>query len=150
MKLNMDQMVSLGNHLLGFVAALLLSWGVAGDLVDLATGVFATIITVSVSIWMNADNAFDAVQSVMRKCLMMVGVFAAGRGWVSAETGTMLVGTIMGLLPVAWSMLFYRDAPGPNFPGTTVVGGAKPLELKEADVINLPVTSVPRDGKLLP
>lgn len=125
---NIDQVMSLGNHAVGILAAVMLSFGIAGDVADLATGVFLAVFSFAVGIWMNGDNVLDALQSTMRKALTMVLAFAAARGWLSAEYTEAILNTVATVLPIVWSMLFYRSAPGPNFPGTTVVdnkgGGA--------------------------
>lgn len=122
---NMDQVISLGNYLLAFVASYLLAQGVDNNLVSLAQGIFASVMTLAIGVWMNGDNLWDALQSVMRKTIAMVGAFAVARGWLNAETAAMVTGAIMSALPVIWAMLFYSDKPGPNFPGTTIVDPVK-------------------------
>lgn len=121
---NIDQVMSLGNHAVGILAAVMLSFGVAGDVSDLATGVFLAVFSFVVGIWMNGDNVLDALQSTMRKALAMVLAFAAARGWLSAEYTEAILNTVGTIIPIVWSLLFYRSAPGPNFPGTTIVDKA--------------------------
>lgn len=125
--INIDQVMSFGNHLVGILAAIMLSFGVSGDIANLATGVFLAAFSFAVGVWMNGDNALDALQSAMRKALAMVLAFSASRGWLSAEYTPAILNTVATILPIVWSMLFYRNAPGPNFPGTTIVD-PKPKE----------------------
>lgn len=118
---NIDQVMSLGNHAVGVLAAVLMAWGIGTDITNLVTGVFLAGFSFAVGVWMNGDNLFDAIQSVMRKVLAMVLAFAAMRGWIREDWFPAITTTVATVLPIIWSMLFYGDKPGPNFPGTTVV-----------------------------
>ena len=122
---NIDQVMSLGNHAVGVLAAVLMAWGIGTDITNLVTGVFLAAFSFAVGVWMNGDNLFDSVQSIMRKVLAMVLAFAAVRGWIREDWIPAITTTLATSLPIIWSMLFYRDAPGPNFPGTTIVDPAK-------------------------
>ena len=151
MKLNGDQMLSLGNYLLAGLGALLMHWGVQGDELNLAQGLFAIVMSIGLGVWMNAGNTYDIVMSVARRTLMILGVYGVAKGWVSQDTALTIVNAVIGFLPVALSMWFYRDAPGPNLAGTTVVDAPiKTLDLKASDIIGTATTITPRDGKALP
>lgn len=122
---NIDQVMSFGNHLVGILAAMLMAWGIGQDVTNLVTGVFLAMFSLAVGVWMNGDNLFDAVASIMRKVLAMVLAFAAARGWIQEDWIPAITTTAATTLPIIWSMLFYDNKPGPNFPGTTVVDPPK-------------------------
>lgn len=150
MKLNMngDQLLSLGNYALAALGALLMAWGVAGDELKLAQGTFAALASLAVAIWMNVGNLYDLILSVGRRLVMIVFAYATAKGWLTESVAATAVNFAGMILPVLLSQWFYRDKPGPNLPGTTIIDPPKALELTEADY---KVTGVAvRDGTPLP
>lgn len=135
LKLNGDQVLSLGNYALAGLGAALAGWGLGANETHLATGMFAIVMSFGIAIWMNGENLFDVVTSLMRRCLMVLGIFGVAKGWISETTAVTMVNSAMALLPVVWAMWFYRDEPGPNLPGTTIVDVPPATKLEDTQAI---------------
>lgn len=153
--INSDQILSLSNYVLGFIAALLMGWGVGVDDTKFAVGLLACVLSFGLAIWMNAASVHDALFSIGRRVVMMIGAFLVAKGWLTDTQAVQAVNLTLTVLPVFLSMWFYSDAPGPNLPGTTIVDPPlKPVTKEEIDgalvLQNEQPRPVLRDGPALP
>lgn len=120
--LNRDQAFSLLNHAIAIAGTLLATQGgLADDTQMLLVGIVATVGSLGLSVWFNIDNLADMATSSFRKLIMIGGTYATARGWIDAETMAKIAGPLMMGAMLVWSQFFYRDEPGPNLLGTTVV-----------------------------
>lgn len=122
---NSDQLFSLLRQILTALSAFAIAHGwYAEDVSQMILAGVPAAASFVWGLWANVDNAKDMVFSGMRNLLVAVGVFAAARGWITAETVQSLTGIMTAILSSVLSMWFYRNEPGPNLPGTTVVDPA--------------------------
>lgn len=120
--MNRDQAFSTLNHMIAIAGALLATnGGLAEDTQQLIIGFVAAAGSLGLSAWFNVDNLADVATSTFRKVIMLGGTYAVGHGWVSNSTMEILAGILLMGATYAWSMFFYRNEPGPNLPGTTIV-----------------------------
>lgn len=117
---NSDQVFSAVRQTLTVVGALLLAT-LPADLMLLILGLVPMAASVIWSIWRNADNWQDMLFSAMRQAVLIVGALAVGRGWITDQMFQLMSGTIVAFMSSALSFWFYRNAPGPILPGTTIV-----------------------------
>lgn len=121
-KLNRDQAFSLLNHLIGAAGSLLATSGAfADDTQMLIIGMLAGTGSLILSVWFNVENLADVATSTFRKLIMLGGTYAVARGAISQSAMEVLAGIMLQGATIAWALFFYRDAPGPNLIGTTVV-----------------------------
>lgn len=120
-KFNRDQAFSLTNHLIGIVGVFLATNGaLTDDMVQQIMGVLTSIASTGISVWFNSGNVLDQVTSATRKVLVAIGTYAAAKGWISGDQVAAWTGPILMAATIFWSQFFYRDAPGPDLPGTTI------------------------------
>lgn len=120
-KFNRDQVFSLTNHLIGIVGVFLATNGaLTDDMVQQIMGALTAIASTGISVWFNSGNVLDQVTSATRKVLVAIGTYAAAKGWVSGDQVAAWTGPILMAATIFWSQFFYRDAPGPDLPGTTI------------------------------
>ena len=120
-KFNRDQVFSLTNHLIGIVGVFLATNGaLTDDMVQQIMGVLTAIASTGISVWFNSGNVLDQVTSATRKVLVAIGTYAAAKGWVSGDQVAAWTGPILMAATIFWSQFFYRDAPGPDLPGTAI------------------------------
>lgn len=120
-KFNRDQAFSLTNHLIGIVGVFLATNGaITDDMVQQIMGVLTSIASTGISVWFNSGNVLDQVTSATRKVLVAIGTYAAAKGWISGDQVAAWTGPILMAATIFWSQFFYRDAPGPDLPGTTI------------------------------
>lgn len=121
-KMNRDQAFSLLNHAIGAAGMLLATSGAfALDTQQLIIGIMACVGSLALSAWFNVDNLADLATSTFRKLIMLGGTYAVAHGIVDKQTMSVIAGFILQVATLAWAMFFYRDAPGPNLAGTTIV-----------------------------
>lgn len=121
-KLNRDQAFSLLNHLIGAAGAVLATSGAfSEDTQMLIIGMLAGTGSLILSVWFNVENLADVATSTFRKLIMLGGTYAVAHGAISEHGMEIIAGVLLQGATLAWSMFFYRDAPGPNLLGTTVV-----------------------------
>lgn len=126
-RINSDQAFSFLNTAFTVLGTLLATNGaLSADLQQIIMGVVTTVATFGVAWWFNTGNLADQATSMLRKLLVVFGTYATARGWVTAEQVQSWTGPILTIGSLVWSWWFYRDAPGPNLPGTTIVGPAGP------------------------
>jgi hypothetical protein len=118
--LNSDQVFSVARQIMTVFGAVVLG-SLETNLQTLIIGVIPISISVIWSLWRNVDNGRDMVFSGMRQALLMVGAYAAARGWLSDQQVQYFAGAAFTLISSVMSFWFYRDAPGPLLPGTTIV-----------------------------
>lgn len=119
---NSDQVFSVVRQILTAAGALMLAV-LPPDLMNLTIGIVPIVASVTFSLWRNADNARDMLFSGIRQILLALGAFAAGKGWITNEMVQWISGMGFAAISSMLSMWFYRDAPGPLLPGTTIVDG---------------------------
>ena len=120
-KFNRDQVFSLTNHVIGIVGVMLATHGALSDaMVQQILGALTAVASTGISIWFNAGNVLDQVTSATRKVLVAIGTYAAAKGWVTGDQIAAWTGPILMAATILWSSFFYRDAPGPDLPGTTI------------------------------
>jgi hypothetical protein len=120
-KFNRDQVFSLTNHVIGIVGVMLATNGaLSDDMVQQILGALTAVASTGISIWFNAGNVLDQVTSATRKVLVAIGTYAAAKGWVTGDQIAAWTGPILMAATILWSSFFYRDAPGPDLPGTTI------------------------------
>ena len=120
-KFNRDQVLSLTNHVIGIVGVMLATNGaLSDDMVQQILGALTAVASTGISIWFNAGNVLDQVTSATRKVLVAIGTYAAAKGWVTGDQIAAWTGPILMAATILWSSFFYRDAPGPDLPGTTI------------------------------
>lgn len=120
-KFNRDQVFSLTNHMIGIVGVFLATNGaLSDDMILQVLGALTAIASTGISVWFNAGNVLDQVTSATRKVLVAIGTYAAAKGWVSGDQVAAWTGPILMAATIFWSQFFYRDAPGPDLPGTTI------------------------------
>lgn len=125
-KINSDQAFSFLNTVLTVLGTLLATNGaLSNDMQQLVMGAVTTLATFAVAWWFNAGNIADQATSALRKLLVVFGTYATARGWVTAEQVQSWSGPVMTVAAMVWSWWFYRDDPGPNLPGTTIVDEPK-------------------------
>lgn len=117
---NSDQVFSMVRQTLTVLGAVLLAT-LPADLGNLVIALVPIVASVAWSLWRNTDNWRDMLFSGMRQAVLIVGAFAVGRGWVTDQMFQLMSGTVIAMLSSALSFWFYREAPGPLLPGTTIV-----------------------------
>lgn len=117
---NSDQVFSSMRQVMTASGALLLAV-LPADLTNLAIGIVPIVVSVLWSLWRNTDNISDMIFSGTRQVLLAVGAFAVGKGWISNDMLQWIAGTGFAAISSMLSMWFYRNAPGPLLPGTTIV-----------------------------
>ena len=121
-KMNRDQAFSLLNHMIAIAGTMLATQGgLADDTQMLVVGILATVGSLGLSMWFNVDNLADMATSSFRKLIMIGGTYATARGYIDAEMMAKIAGPLLMGAMLVWSQFFYRDAPGPNLAGTTIV-----------------------------
>ena len=121
-KLNQDQVFSLLNTCFTIMGTLLATNGsISNDLQQLIMGTLVTVATFGVSWWFNYGVLGDQITSLMRKLFVVFGTYATARGWITADQLQAWTGPVLTAASIFYSMWFYRDEPGPNLVGTTVV-----------------------------
>jgi hypothetical protein len=119
--LNRDQVFSLTNHFIGIAGVFLAtSGGMTADMQVLILGAITATMSAVISVWFNTGNLLDQVTSATRKVFMAVGSYATMKGWISGEQVASWSGPVLMAATLFWSQFFYRDAPGPDLPGTTI------------------------------
>lgn len=118
--MNSDQVFSMVRQLMTVLSGILLG-ALEMNLQNLVVGLVPLVASVTWSLWRNLDNAYDMVFSGMRQAVLIVGAYAVAKGWISDSQVQYLAGTVFTVLSSVLSFWFYRDAPGPNLPGSTVV-----------------------------
>lgn len=118
--LTSDQTFSLMRQIMTVLGAVLLG-SLEPNLQNLVIGIVPVVVSVAWSIWRNVDNLYDMVFAGMRQAVLIVGAFAVAKGWISDQQVQYLAGAVLAIISSVTSMWFYRKAPGPNLPGTTVV-----------------------------
>ena len=118
--MNSDQVFSMVRQLMTVLSGILLG-ALEMNLQNLVVGLVPLVASVTWSLWRNLDNAYDMVFSGMRQAVLIVGAYAVAKGWISDSQVQYLAGTVFTVLSSVVSFWFYRDAPGPNLPGTTIV-----------------------------
>lgn len=118
--MNSDQVFSMVRQLMTVLSGVLLG-ALETNLQNLVIGLVPLVASVTWSLWRNLDNAYDMVFSGMRQAVLIVGAYAVAKGWISDSQVQYLAGTVFTVLSSVLSFWFYRDAPGPNLPGSTVV-----------------------------
>lgn len=118
--MNSDQVFSMVRQLMTVLSGILLG-ALETNLQNLVVGLVPLVASVTWSLWRNLDNAYDMVFSGMRQAVLIVGAYAVAKGWISDSQVQYIAGTVFTVLSSVVSFWFYRDAPGPNLPGTTVV-----------------------------
>lgn len=117
-----DVLLSLSNHVFAAVAAFLLAKGWDNSTIDMLNGFLMIGVSAVISLLLNHDGTTgDIIQSLLRKAMVVGLTFAAARNWISGDTSTAILTAAGNILPVVWSMVFYRGAPGPNLPGATIL-----------------------------
>lgn len=120
-RLNRDQVFALTNHFIGIAGIFLAtSGGLSADMQQVILGATASVLSAIVSVWFNYGNLLDQVTSATRKVLMAIGSYAAAKGAISGDQVAAWTGPVMMAATMFWSMFFYRTAPGPDLPGTTI------------------------------
>lgn len=118
--MNTDQVFALVRGLLTVVGATYLTaWG--KDYQDLFVGSVPIVVSVIWALWRNTDNKLDMLSSGLRQLIYIASGFAVGRGWITSETAQYLAGVVLYVCTQVISQMFYRNAPGPALPGTTIV-----------------------------
>lgn len=119
--LNRDQVFSLTNHFIGIAGVFLATnGGLSADMQALILGALTATLSAIVSVWFNYGNLLDQVTSATRKVLMAVGAYSTAKGWISGDQVAAWSGPVLMAATLFWSQFFYRDAPGPDLPGTTI------------------------------
>lgn len=117
---NSDQVFSYARQFLSVAGAMLLIV-LPQDITNVVIALVPMAVSVIWSMWRNADNMLDMLFSFMRQAVLIVGALAVARGWVSDQWFQFIAGTGMAAVSSMLSMWFYRAAPGPELPGTTIV-----------------------------
>lgn len=54
----------------------------------------------------------DSLLSLLRNCLMLIAGIIVAKGWISGEEATQLVGALVGLISVLFSIFFHAASNG--------------------------------------
>lgn len=124
--LNSDQAFSLLTSLIAMAGTALAANGaVSADLQSMILGVVTTAGTFAISWVFNLDGTpLDRILSVSRKGFLVIGTYAAARGWVTADQVQSWTGPVIAVVTLIASQWNYA-AVGPTIPGTTIVAAPK-------------------------
>lgn len=117
--MNSDQVFSMVRQMMTALSGVLLG-SLEANLQNLVISLVPLAASVTWSLWRNLDNTYDLVFSAMRQAVLAVGAYAAAKGWLAASQVEYLAGAVFAVISSVMSFWFYRDAPGPLLPGTTI------------------------------
>lgn len=119
--INSDQWTSIATSIVTVLGTLLASFGLGHDVIEVITGGVMVAIALGVALWLNTGNVYDQIIAAVQKLLEILGVFAVSRGWLTNEQVAQYSGIVVTVIGMAWQMLHYSSAAGPNLAGSTIV-----------------------------